>query len=300
MKQIFHEVPLHHPAPNLDSIRPPARFAVAIPLAITLAVLLVTALAPLIAPFGQMEIVGQPYQPPDDTHLLGTDAYGRDFMTRIIYGLRNSVGLALAVAVLSLCIGVAASALATALGKWPSAILFLLAQTLSTFPAFYWAFFIIAVFPPSGPALITALTLALAPRVFRLCSTETMQATQRDALAASHSRLPVLRLVTALLRNEGVLLATMFGIVFNIAFLTEVAMSIFGMGVPFPLASIGGTAVRNMTLLSFGDFIPIYILVLITVFATSVSLLVDWLQRRSGRPLVPSFRSYGPVWDIQR
>ncbi|MDM8168550.1 ABC transporter permease subunit [Roseovarius sp.] len=298
MKRLFRETPLHHPHP--DAIRPSARFAVAIPLAITLAVLLVTALAPLIAPFGQTDIVGQPFQPPDNTHLLGTDAYGRDFMTRIIYGLRNSVGLALAVAVLSLCIGVAASALATALGAWPSAILFLLAQTLSTFPAFYWAFFIIAVFPPSGPALVTALTLALAPRVFRLCSTETMQATQRYALAASASRLPMLRLVTALLRNDGVLLAAMFGIVFNIAFLTEVAMSFFGMGVPYPLASIGATAVQNMTLLTFGDFIPIYILVLIVVFTTSVSLLVDWLQRRSGRPLVPSFRSYGPAWDIQR
>ena len=50
--------------------------------------------APLLAPFGETEIVGDQYEPWGSVFLLGTDNIGRDMLTRLIYGARNTVGIA--------------------------------------------------------------------------------------------------------------------------------------------------------------------------------------------------------------
>ncbi|NNC27337.1 ABC transporter permease, partial [Salinisphaera sp. USBA-960] len=50
--------------------------------------------APVIAPFGEAQVISSAFAPPDETMLLGADQLGRDMFSRIIYGARNSVGLA--------------------------------------------------------------------------------------------------------------------------------------------------------------------------------------------------------------
>ena len=61
--------------------------------------------APLIAPYGEAEVVGQGYLPWSATHLLGTDQLGRDLFSRLIYGARNTVGIALLTTILSFLLG---------------------------------------------------------------------------------------------------------------------------------------------------------------------------------------------------
>ena len=85
-----------------------------------LLVILITALtgifAPWIAPFGESEIVTSSFAPADQIHLLGSDQLGRDMFSRIVYGARNSVGLAFAATCLAFFVGASAGLMAAVKG----------------------------------------------------------------------------------------------------------------------------------------------------------------------------------------
>ncbi|MBT9246644.1 ABC transporter permease, partial [Gemmobacter sp. con4] len=74
--------------------------------------------APLIAPHTEREIVGSAYLPWAAPFYLGTDAVGRDVMSRLIYGARNTVGIALATTLLAFLIGSSLGLLAATVGGW--------------------------------------------------------------------------------------------------------------------------------------------------------------------------------------
>ncbi|GIS36918.1 MAG: hypothetical protein Ct9H90mP8_3380 [Pseudomonadota bacterium] len=61
--------------------------------------------APWLAPFGEAEIFPVPFAPWDETHVFGTDQIGRDILSRLIYGARNTMGIALLTTLLSFLIG---------------------------------------------------------------------------------------------------------------------------------------------------------------------------------------------------
>ena len=61
--------------------------------------------APLIAPYGEAEILGKAYQPSSAAHWLGTDQLGRDLFSRLIYGARNTIGIALLTTLISFLVG---------------------------------------------------------------------------------------------------------------------------------------------------------------------------------------------------
>ena len=64
-------------------------------MAVILLVAVIAILAPVIAPYGETAVVGEQYEPWSSQFLLGTDNLGRDMFSRLIYGTRNTVGLAL-------------------------------------------------------------------------------------------------------------------------------------------------------------------------------------------------------------
>src|SRR5262249_9012475 len=80
--------------------------------------LLVAMLAPIIAPYGQAQVVGNQYEAWSARFLFGTDQLGRDMLTRLIYGARNTVGIAIVTTMLSFLLGGALGLLAAVLGGW--------------------------------------------------------------------------------------------------------------------------------------------------------------------------------------
>ena len=67
--------------------------------------LIVAVAAPLIAPYGEAEVFPQPFGAWSDEHRFGTDQIGRDVYTRLLYGARNTIGIALATTLLAFLIG---------------------------------------------------------------------------------------------------------------------------------------------------------------------------------------------------
>ena len=74
-------------------------------LAIVLLFILAAVFAPFIAPYGYSDMVGQSLQPPSAEHWFGTDDFGRDYFSRVVYGARYSIGLGFSATILSFVLG---------------------------------------------------------------------------------------------------------------------------------------------------------------------------------------------------
>ena len=91
-------------------------------IAIVLGYAFVAIFAPMIAPYGEAEIVGPKYLPWQAPHWLGTDVLGRDVLSRMIFGARNTVGIALLTTVLAFLLGASTGLMAATLGGWFDAL----------------------------------------------------------------------------------------------------------------------------------------------------------------------------------
>ena len=84
---------------------------------------LVALFAPMIAPFGEPQIVGGPYEPWSSKYLLGTDQLGRDMFSRVVYGARNTIGIAILTTILSFLIGTTLGTMAAYARGWMDQLL---------------------------------------------------------------------------------------------------------------------------------------------------------------------------------
>ena len=121
--------------------------------------LLVALLAPLIAPFDQATPLGDAWADPDSHHWLGLDNLGRDIVSRLIYGARMSIGLALVITALSFVLGVITGFAAAVAGGWIDQALSRLVDLLLSMPTLIFAFVILSVLGSALPVLI--LTIAI-------------------------------------------------------------------------------------------------------------------------------------------
>ncbi|WP_306154363.1 ABC transporter permease [Roseovarius sp. MMSF_3281] len=299
----FVEKPVSAFAPNPSSIKRPSRFGAIIGLFILSCALFVSAFAPIVAPFDPNVGVAPAFSSADEKFLLGTDKLGRDNLSRLTYGLRNLVWIASATALLSITIGLFASVTAMLLGGWAKNALFVLAHAFSTLPALFWGLFFGALwYTPSSLSLILAMTIPFSGRVFRFCSSETMATALESAHTASKSGSVLLwfRVTGKVMRRERAFLAAMVGIIFNAAILVDFTLSFLGLGIQPPHASLGRFFPENVHLITFGDLSPVVPFVIVIPLVLSVFILIDYVLRRTGRKLVPSIRTHGPVWDLQR
>ena len=121
--------------------------------------------APLIAPFGEAEITPIPYAPWGGDHLLGTDQIGRDILSRLIYGARNTIGIALATTFLAFLIGGGMALVAAINRGWIDQILSRVVDILMAIPSLIFALMLLSIFgsnvqssrPVSGSSAMTRL-----------------------------------------------------------------------------------------------------------------------------------------------
>jgi peptide/nickel transport system permease protein len=101
--------------------------------------------APVFAPFSESASVGAQYLPWAAPHYLGTDALGRDVLSRLIYGARNTVGIALVTTALAFTLGAAFGLLAATIGGWFDAISSRAVDILMAIPPFIFALLILTI-----------------------------------------------------------------------------------------------------------------------------------------------------------
>jgi peptide/nickel transport system permease protein len=250
---------------------------------IILIYVIVALFAPMIAPFGEREIVGAQYLPWGGDYLLGTDDLGRDMFTRLIYGARNTVGIAFATTLLAFLGGAILGLLAAVVGGWIDELLSRIVDILMAIPALIFALLLLTIFGTSIVNMILVIALIDSTRVFRLARSVAMNIVVMDYIEAARLRGEGLGylVVREILPNAAAPLIAEFGLRFCFVFLSISALSFLGLGIQPPTADWGSMVRNNATLITFGDVTPLLPAGAIALLTVAVNFVVDWMLHRA-------------------
>ena len=260
-------------------------------LVVILFYVLVAATAPIIAPFTETEIVGAEYELWGGQFLLGTDNLGRDMLTRLVYGARNTIGIAFVATCLAFFIGAFGGFMAAALGGWVDMILGRAVDVLMAIPSLIFALLLLTILGTSIPVLIMIIAVLDSTRVFRLARAVGMNIVVMDFVEVARLRGEGLWWVIRreVLPNAMPPLVAEFGLRFCFVFLFLSALSFLGLGIQPPTADWGSMVRDNATLISFvvDDFqlgiMPLLPAAAIALLTVGVNFVVDWfLHKTSG------------------
>ena len=241
--------------------------------------------APWIAPFGESEIVGRKFLPWDDQFLLGTDHIGRDMLTRVIYGARNTVGIALLTTLLAFLLGGTMGILAAILGGWLDQLMSRIVDVFMAIPALIFAMLLLSIFGTSIINLILIMSVIDATRVFRISRAVSLNVVVMDFIEAAKLRGEKLPWITVqeILPNISAPLAAEFGLRFCFVFLTISALSFLGLGIQPPIADWGSMVRQTAVLVTFDDYTPLIPAAAIALLTVAVNFVIDWfLHKTSG------------------
>lgn len=180
--------------------------------------------------------------PPSAEHLLGTDEFGRDILSRILYGARVSLTVALVSVGVGLTIGSLLGSIAGYVGGLVDAVIMRLMDLLLAFPYLLLAIVIVSALGPGMANTIIAIGVWTIPAFARVARSAVLQLKERDfvsaALALGAKEERVLRV--HLVPNFGATLVVYASLYLAYAILMESALSFLGLGVQPPQASWAG------------------------------------------------------------
>ncbi len=247
-------------------------------IAIILLNIVAAIMAPVVAPYGETEIVGDVWQPISSSNILGTDHLGRDMFTRLLYGARNTIAIAFVTTMLSFLIGAICGFLAATLGGWTDLTLSRGIDILMAFPTLIFALMVLSITGTSITALIFVIALLDSTRVYRLSRAVAMDVEVMEFVEAARLRGErtwwLMR--HEILPNAMPPLVAEFGLRFCFVFLFIAALSFLGLGIQPPTADWGGMVRENGGAITFGIFTALYPAGAIAFLTVGVNLIVDW------------------------
>ena len=245
--------------------------------------LVVALFAPLIAPYGESQIVSGQYDPWGSEFWLGTDNVGRDMFSRIIFGARNTIGLAFSITLLSFTVGGLLGMLAAVYGRWVDTVLSWIVDILMAIPQLIFALLLLTILGTSVPVLIGIIALLDSTRVYRLTRSVAMNVVVLDFVEAARLRGEGLWWIIRreVLPNVLPPLIAEFGIRFCFVFLFISALSFLGLGIQPPSADWGSMVRDNSTLITFGDITPVLPGMAIALLTIAVNFVVDWMLHKA-------------------
>jgi peptide/nickel transport system permease protein len=253
----------------------------AVALGMLVSALVVAALAPLIAPHDPAAMnVGPPLQPPSFDHLLGTDAYGRDQLSRIVYGARISVSIALAVALSSTVIGIP---LGLVIGYVGGTLDYLSSRVLDiffAFPSLLLALVLSTLLRPGLKTVTIALVIVYAPIATRFVRGAVVAERSREYVTAasvagaSSARILVRHILPNIISPILVLISSIMA--FTI--LAEAGLSYLGFGAQPPTSSWGKMLTESASYLNLAPYLVVFPGLAITYLVLALNLAGDGLR----------------------
>jgi peptide/nickel transport system permease protein len=254
-------------------------------LVVILCYVAVAILAPALAPYGETELVGGPFEPWGEPFLLGTDQLGRDMLSRLIFGARNTIGIAFLTTALAFVLGGLLGLMTAVLGGWTDQLMSRGVDVLMAIPQLIFALVLLSILGTSVINLVLIIAVLDSTRVFRLTRAVAMNVVVMDFVEAA--RLQGERLAWVMTREvlPNILppLVAEFGLRFCFVFLTISALSFLGLGIQPPTADWGSMVRENATLITYGDVTPLLPAGAIALLTVAVNFVVDWfLHKTSG------------------
>lgn len=239
--------------------------------------------APLLAPYGETQVVGEGFAPWSGQFLLGTDNLGRDMFSRLVYGARNTLGIAFLTTTLAFLLGGLSGLVAAIKGGWIDQGLSRVVDILMAIPQLIFALLILSVVGTNATSLVVVIALLDSTRVFRLSRAVAMTVVVQDFVEAARLRGEGLWWLVSreVLPNAAAPLIAEFGLRFCFVFLFISALSFLGLGIQPPTADWGSMVRDNAVLITFGDISPLLPALAVALITVSVNFVVDWMLHTS-------------------
>lgn len=242
--------------------------------------IIIAVVGPLLTSYSpyDMKVIDR-LKPPSGAHLLGTDEFGRDLFTRIVYGARVSMSVGLIVALLSSAIGLVIGVYATYY-KMLDHILMRICDGLIAIPGILLAIALMAALGASVMNVIIALTIVFTPNIARVVRSTALVIKEQTyieamrAQGASDARIIWLHIVPNTL--SPLLVQATF--VFAEAIISEAALSFLGAGIPAPEPSWGNILQSSKLVIYKAWWMVVFPGVMIVLSILSLNLLGDGLR----------------------
>ena len=240
-----------------------------------LGIVLLAICAPLLAPYDPFEqnILNR-LENASAGHWMGTDLYGRDTLSRALYGLRLSLVIGLSATAIAFVIGTALGILAGFKGGWVDAIIMRAMDILLAFPTLITGLMIVAVLGASVPNIIIAIVTTIVPNFARVARAPTIALKEREfveacrALGYSDLRIMVVHIFPNVF-GDVLVLASLWA---AYAIRVEAYLSFIGLGIAPPVPTLGSMIREGFEKMLDAPWVTIYpsLVLLLVVFALNL------------------------------
>lgn len=249
--------------------------------AICIFILLVAVVGPLVAPYSPTEFVGAPYSLPSAKAVLGTDYIGHDVLTRVLYGGRTVISLAVAATAIGFLIGVTLGLIAGYAKRSVDETIMRLLDVFLAFPQIVLALLFVSIVGPKLWLIVLMVGLSHAPRIARVTRAATLEVAGLDfvrageALGVSRRRL----LFVEILSNITSPLLVEFGLRLTYSIGLLASMSFLGFGLQPPAADWGLMINENRVAVVVQPWAVLVPVLLIGILTIGTNLVADGLGR---------------------
>jgi len=258
-----------------------------------LVLLLIGVLAPqLLSAYSPIKLaIAERLQAPDAVHWFGTDAFGRDVLSRILYGGRFTLAIGLGVVALAFVAGVTLGTISGFFGGFIDTIIMRCVDAVLSFPALVLAIALAAAFGPSLENAMLAVAITLAPQFARVARSQAMAISVKPYVEAAISMgVPTPRILTRYVLRNGIgPLLVHASLSIGSAILQTASLGFLGLGAQAPVPEWGVDLAANLQYLDSAPWVALVpgAAILLTVLSFNLigDALVDWLlpKKRGAR-----------------
>lgn len=237
--------------------------------------------APLLTPYDPLAIGEVNLTPPAASHPFGTDALGRDILTRVIYGARISLMVAGTSVALALVLGGGVGLAAGYFGRWVDGTISRVTDVMFALPEIVLALVVLAVLGPSLLHVALAIGIVYTPIFVRVCRGEVMRVKRQPhveaarALGMSHARIMLRHVLPNVL--PALIVQTTLSLAF--AILAEAAISFLGLSGETDAPSWGLMLKQGKDFMQLSPWVAVWPGLAITLAVLSFNLVGDGLQQ---------------------
>ncbi|NRA19551.1 MAG: ABC transporter permease [Oceanospirillaceae bacterium] len=239
--------------------------------------------APIVSPYDPHAIVGDVWEPLSASFWLGTDQLGRDLLSRLIHGARNTFFIAGAATLLSFFMGTFLGFLAAVSGGKADQLLSRLNDLMMAIPTLIFALVVLSVLPANMIVLILVMGVLDSTRVFRLSRAVAVDIVVMDFVESARLRgeKTLWIIFREILPNALSPLFAEFGLRFAFAVLFLSTLSFLGLGIQPPDADWGSMVKENKDGIVFGIPAALIPAAAIAILTISINLVVDSILSRT-------------------
>jgi peptide/nickel transport system permease protein len=243
--------------------------------------ILVAILAPLISPYDPYEMdMSKRLQSPSKEHWLGTDQFGRDLLTRIIYGSQVSLQVGIISVGIAMTIGVTLGLISGYYGGWIDAVIMRIVDIFLSFPVILLAIAFVAALGPNILNVMIALGLVYWTNYARVVRSSVLAIKEEEFIQAAKTiGASDFRIITLyILPNVFAPIIVVATLGLGTAIVSEATLSFLGLGVQPPKASWGWTLSSGLTFLRDAPYLSIFPGLAIMLSVLGFNLLGDGIR----------------------